>query len=134
MHMHMHACMHTHTHTHAGHFGIQTVDNNTLQMFLSLVGSRTEDSSRIVEISNNINTIQSDFQNFQSDLQSLKNAHIRMEEELKKMTNRQDLVFMKQDLIQSTLAGELPPPSHPFSKSPSVTPSIAWSTHFSSPH
>ena len=63
----------------------------------------------------------------------LKTAFTRVEEGLNSIKKRQDLVFLKQDQIQSTLAGEFPPPKHLSSRSPSVTPSVAWSTQFSSP-
>ena len=53
-----------------------------------------------------------------------------VKDELLALKRRQDMVFKKQDIIHSTLAGEIPSGMQSF-RSPSIAPSVvAWSPPF----
>ena len=102
--------------------------------------SRINDSNDVTTMKLDIHMLKKVFirmeeevKTIKADAEHLKTAFTRVEEGLNSIKKRQDLVFLKQDQIQSTLAGEFAPPKHPFSRSPSVTPSVAWSTRFLSP-
>ena len=116
--MHTHTRTHTHTHTHTGHFGI---DDTALGLFHSLARSRINDSNDLTTMKLDIQMLKKVFirmeeevKTIKVDAKNMKTAFTRVEEGLNSIKKRQDLVFLKQDQIQSTLAGELPTPKHPF--------------------
>ena len=99
-------------------------------MWAQLVEARLENMSLKVHcLSEQMNDLK---RTMEKSFSKIMLAMSEMKNEFLAVKRRQDLVFQKQDIIHSTLAGEIPSNTHSF-WSPSVAPSVvAWSPTFPS--